>query len=106
MVVKAFSRSPSPTPMIEMLLAAGRFPEFAPRVDQVCADYASDFEKNKEAYAEQDGYNLRLEAARLALMRLEHVARSHDDSRTAEIRRQAWRQYQSDRDAIAARKRW
>jgi hypothetical protein len=111
LVMKAFESQPSPTAMIEMLLAGGRFPELTARVDQECAKYTTDFAKNKQTYARQDGYNLRLESARLALMRLEHVARSKpgqtaEDRRIAEACRNTRQQYEAESLDIAMSKRW
>ena len=106
LIVKAFNETPSPAAVIEMLLLAGRYLELVARIDQVCGQYAADFEKNKKAYAEQDGYNLRLEAARLTLLRLEQVARSRGDARTAEIYRNGCNQYEWERDRLSMKKRW
>ena len=50
-------------------------PELRPRIDEICEQYVKDFEKNIRAYAGRDGYNLRLEAIRLALIRLQQMAR-------------------------------
>jgi hypothetical protein len=106
LIVRAFRDTPSPSAVIEMLLIAGRFPELIPRVDQVCVDYASDFEENRATYARQDGYNLRLEAARLTLLRLEQLARSRGDTRMADSYRAHSRHYEDARDELSMRKRW
>lgn len=106
LIVRAFNETPSPAAMIEMLLVAGRYGELVPRIDQVCAGYATDFEKNKKNYAKQDGYSLRLEAARLTLLRLEQVARSRGDTGGAESCKNGSDQYEQERDRLAERKRW
>jgi len=106
LIVKAFNESPSPAAVIEMLLLAGRYGELLPRVDQVCAAYAVDFEKNKKTYARQDGYNLRLETARLTLLRMEQVARSRGDAKMAETYRNGCDGYERERDRLAMKKRW
>ncbi len=106
LIVKAFNESPSPAAVIEMLLLAGRYGELLPRIDQVCAAYAVDFEKNKKTYARQDGYNLRLETARLTLLRMEQVARSRGDAKMAETYRNGCDGYERERDRLAMKKRW
>ena len=70
MLIEAMNENFAPAPVIEMLLIGSQFPELRARIDEVCGQYVQDFEKNNKAYARQDGYNLRLEAIRLALIRL------------------------------------
>lgn len=106
LIVKAFNAAPTPTAVIEMLLIAGRFAELVSRIDQVCVQYASDFEKNKGTYAQKDGYNLRLESARLSLLRLEQIARSRGDAPMAETYRKGYARYERERDELANDKRW
>jgi hypothetical protein len=89
-----------------MLLIALRFPELRSTVDRVCTTYAEDFEKNKETYAKQDGYNLRLEAARLALVRLEQIAEAQGNAELAEARELQWMMYERERNMISMTKRW
>ena len=103
---QAFKVKPSPSPILDMLLIALRFPQLRSSVDKVCGEYVEDFEKNKETYAKQDGYNLRLEAARLALVRLEQVARLQQNSDLAEARRLQWTMYERERNMISMTKRW
>jgi hypothetical protein len=106
-VLKAFELDPSPAPVLELLLIAAQFPELRPQVDQFCARYTTDFEDNKEdKYAGKDGYNLRLEAARLCLLRIEQVAKARNDTEAAEgcVRRMT--RYIRERNAISDRKRW
>ncbi len=106
LVISAFNMQPSPAPMLEMLLIAAQFAELQPRIDEVCAQYVLDFEDNKAAYANEDGYNLRLEAARLALIRLEQVARANGDAKSAEAYRQRIDRCEAERDRISLTKRW
>jgi len=106
LVIEALNLKPSPAPMLEILLIASRFRELLPRVDSVCARYAADFEANKATYAGQDGYNFRLEAARLALYRMEQVAKAQGKKDLAQTYGRQWRQYESERDRISATKRW
>jgi hypothetical protein len=106
LIIKVFNEEPSPAAVIEMLLLAGRYAELVPRIDQVCAEYAIDFDKNLKTYARQDGFNLRLEAARLMLLRLDQIARSRGDTRMAGTYRSACDRYERERDDLATKKRW
>ncbi|MBN1506979.1 MAG: hypothetical protein JW955_09040 [Sedimentisphaerales bacterium] len=106
LIIKAFEATNSPAAMIDLLVVAGRYPELVPRIDEVCVRYAQDFDKNKKTYLKQDGYNLRLEAGRLALLRLEQIARSRNDTRMASTYRQAYLQYERERDNLSDKKRW
>ncbi len=106
LVISAFNIQPSPAPVLEMLLIAAQFADLRPRVDEVCGQYVLDFEEKKATYANEDGYNLRLEAARLALIRLEQVARANGDAKSAEAHRQRINRYEAERNGIALTKRW
>jgi hypothetical protein len=106
LIIKAFEDTNSPAAMIDLLVVAGRYPELVPRIDEVCVRYAQDFDKNKKTYARRDGYNLRLEAGRLALLRLEQIARSRGDAGMASTYRQAYVQYEEERDNLSDKKRW
>jgi len=106
LVIKAFNKNVSPAPLIEMLVIAVNFPELQPRVNSFCAQYLAGFEEKKATYAGMDGYNFRLEAARLAAMRLEHVARARKDSKSAEAFRTRRLQYLRERNDISMTKRW
>ena len=106
LVKKAFELNPSPGPMLDMLLIAGTFPDFSKEVDTFCVDYATRFEKNKAEYARQDGYNHRLEAARLAMLRLERVAKAQGNTEAAATCANRMREYLIERNRIAMKKRW
>ncbi len=105
LIVKAFNMYPSPAPVIEMFRVA-QHPELRPLVDQVCEQYVQTFDDNKKAYAGQAGYNLRLEAARVALARLAYAARANGNSELASVYSEHMERYRAERDAIAATKRW
>jgi hypothetical protein len=105
-VIKAFEESPSPAPILEMLLIAAQFPELRPRLEGVCQAYADDFEKNKAAYEGTDGYNFRLEAARLALVRLEQTARTAGNTQLARTYANRRVAYARERNRISEKKRW
>ncbi|MBN1362392.1 MAG: hypothetical protein JW993_17485 [Sedimentisphaerales bacterium] len=106
MVVKAFELYPSPDPVVDLLSLAAPVPELRPRVEAVCQAYVDDFEQNKEQYEGTDGYNLRIEAVRLALILLERTARAQGDTATANDCAQRIDRYVAERDRIAATKRW
>jgi hypothetical protein len=106
-VLKAFELDPSPAPVLELLLIAAQFPELRPRVDQFCARYTTDFEDNKQdKYAGKDGYNLRLEAARLCLLRLEQLANARGNTEAAQGCAERMLRYIRERNDISDRKRW
>ncbi|MDY0356834.1 MAG: hypothetical protein RBR19_13205 [Sedimentisphaerales bacterium] len=106
MLVKAFHLDPSPGPMLDLLLIAAQFPELRSRVDEVCLEYATHFEANKSSYAGHHGYNLRLEAARLATVRLKQLADAQGNREVSETYARRMQQYLAERDAISNRKRW
>ncbi len=89
-----------------LLYAARQSPELRPQVDQVCTEYVTDFETGKEQYTAQDGYLLRLEAARLALIRLKELAEAQANTDTAEALADRESRYLSERDNIIRRQRW
>lgn len=105
-VMAAFEQFPSPAPMLDLLLVASQFSELVPEIDGLCAEYATKFEENKAQYAGHDGYNLHLEAARLALLRLEQLARARGDNEAAQGCRARMDRYIAERNGISDRKRW
>jgi hypothetical protein len=105
LIIQAFNRDPTPAPIIEMWVAA-QFPELQPRIDQVCEQYVQAFAKDKKTYARSDGYNLRIEAARLALARLELAAKANGNLQAAATYHEQMERYRAERDEIALLKRW
>ncbi len=106
LVINAFQSNPTPAPIIEMILAT-QFSDLRQRVDQTCQEYVQTFEKNKQAWAREDGYNLRLEAARLALVRLDQIAKGNGIPQPTEASyRTQMERYRVERDEIALLKRW
>ncbi len=106
MVIKAFHLDPSPGPMLDLLVIAARYPELQQRVSEICVEYTTQFEKNKSSYANHDGYNLRLEAARLAMVRLKQVAEAQGNREVAQTCENQMKRYLIERDRISDRKRW
>jgi hypothetical protein len=105
-LVKALKDNPTPAPVVEMLFIGLQSAELRPRIDQVCQEYVKDFEDNKTRYSRQDGYNLRLHAARLALARLEQMAKAANDAKSAQTFRARIDQYRVEIDQLALQKKW
>ncbi len=106
MMVKALELNPSPDPVVDLLGLAAPVPELRPGVTEVCQNYADDFDQNKKQYQGTDGYNLRLEAARLALILLERNARTQGNIETADALAERIERYIAERDRISDTKRW
>ncbi len=102
----AFNLNPSPTPMLEIMVNAARFTDLAPQVSSFCRSYVDSFPKNKQVYARQDGYRLRLDAARLACVHLERVARAQANAKLAESYAARIREYEAEREKISDEQRW
>lgn len=105
-VMKAFELEPSPAPMLDLLLVASRYAELRPQIDEFCVNYATSFEQNRDQYLGCDGYNLRLEAARLALLRLEQLAKIKGNTEAAQTCADQMDRYVIERNWISNRKRW
>jgi len=92
--------------MIDLLLIGARFAELCPRIDEVCAQYVDDFEKNVESYSRQDGFNMRLEGIRLAVIRLQNVALARGQRELAEKYGLQRDLYEARREYVLGTKRW
>jgi hypothetical protein len=106
MVKKAFEIQPSAQPMRDLVIVADRFPELAREIDTFCLDYVTDLEANRARYSNTDGYNQRLEAAHLAMLRLGHSARRQGDSKTAQSCVEQMNAYLRELNQVANTKRW
>jgi len=104
--IEAFNLNPSPAPMLEIILVAASFAELRPDVDKFCEDYIDKFAKNKDNWANQNGYRHRVEAARLACFHLENVARMQNNTKLAEFYADAGRQCRYERELLGEEKRW
>jgi hypothetical protein len=60
--VKAFNLQPSQLPLLE-LFGVARSPDFLAKVDGLIKTYMIDFEKNKDNWLKQDGFNNKVVAA-------------------------------------------
>jgi hypothetical protein len=105
-VKKAFEENRSPAPMLEMILVAARTQELIPQITEFCRGWIDDFEKNKDKYRAQNGYRLKLEAARLACIHLEKAAQAQKDAKLANTYVARMRDYTKERDGISETKRW
>ncbi len=105
-VKKAFEENRSPAPMLEMILIAARTQELIPQITEFCKSWVDDFEKNKDKYRAQNGYRLKLEAARLACIHLEKAAQAQKDPKLADTYVARMRDYTKERDGISDTKRW
>jgi len=105
-VKKAFEENRSPAPMLEIILVAARTQELIPQITEFCKNWVDDFEKNKDKYRAQNGYRLKLEAARLACIHLEKAGQAQKDPKLADTYVARMRDYTIDRDGISETKRW
>jgi hypothetical protein len=105
-LVRALDEYASPAPMRDMLLIGGAFAELRPRIDGVCQSYVKTFEENKATYARQDGYSFRLHVARMALARVEQIAKAANDTEAAQTLRNRIGQYENEIDQLAVQKKW
>lgn len=72
--INAFKLNPSPVAMLEVIVDAARFTDLLPQVQEFCKKYSEDFNKNYKQLMKEDGYRLKVEAARLANYHLAQVA--------------------------------
>jgi len=104
---KALSLNPSPAPVLEIVLvAAPRFPELRPRINNLCKNYFDDFEKNKDVYTKQHGYRLRLAAARITCIQLQNTARATRNTKLVQFYAAKIDEYDRERQWISREKRW
>lgn len=106
MLVDALKNQFAPAPLIDLLLIGARYAELCPRIDEVCAQYVDDFEKNIESYSRQNGFNMRLEGIRLALIRLQNVAQSKGQTELAQKYSLQRDEYENQREYVLNTKRW
>jgi len=106
LVMKAFEIQPSAQPMRDLVIIADRFPELGAEIDTFCLDYVTELEENKARYANQDGYNQRLEAAHLAMLRLGHAARRQGNTEAAQTCVEQMNAYLRELNRVANTKRW
>jgi hypothetical protein len=103
--IKAFESNPSPVSMQRVLFAT-KFEELRPRINNFCKDYVKDFTKNKNLYAEQDGYVNRLLAALFAYSHLEKIAKRQGQEKETKLYATKNQEYKSERQDVIKSKRW
>lgn len=81
--INAFNLNHTPVAMMEILANAAGYNELKPAVGKVCEDFSDSFNENKEDWIKEDGYRLKVEAARLANYYLAQVDRAQADSYAA-----------------------
>jgi hypothetical protein len=106
LLIGAMEENFAPGPLIEMLMIGSQFPDLRPRIDEICEQYAKDFSENVKAYAGRDGFNVRLEAIRLVMIRLQQVAQSNHSRELAAVYDRQIEAYEDQRETILLTKRW
>jgi len=101
----AFDLNPSPAPMLE-ILALGDFRELSSKVDRFCHDYFDNFKKSQDTWAKQDGFRLRVEAARLASIRLKQLAQRRRNIKLVSFYTNKEKEYLERLKNISLSKRW
>ncbi len=118
--IEAFNEMHSPAPILDAILIAARYVELRARVTGLCRAWYEDFAKNKDKYATQNGYRLRLEAARLSCIHLQKIAqvqlqtvRARRDEAGIKESTELYntythniRQFVNERNMISMSKRW
>jgi len=106
LLIGAMKENFAPGPLLEMLLIGSQFPDLRPRIDEICSQYAKDFQQDIKLYAGRDGFNIRLEAIRLVMIRLQQIAAASKNKLLADTYDRQIDAYESQRTAILSRKRW
>jgi len=104
--VTAFNQEPSVPPMLEIMAYGAKYLELKPQVDKVCEAYMRDFTQNKDRWAQQDGYRLRVEAARLACYHLRTIARAQKSAEAANLYAVQEDECLDELARMSASKRW
>lgn len=103
--IEAFNLNPSPTPLLE-ILSFGSFRELNRDVDTFCKEYFDTFRGNQNIWAQQDGYRLRVEAARLSCIRLKQAARRRRNIKLVSLYNSKENQYLEKVGNIIENGRW
>jgi hypothetical protein len=104
--VAAFNLEPSATPMLEIMAYGVKYLELKPQVDKICEAYMRDFTQNKDRWVQQDGYRLRVEAARLACYHLKTIARAQKSTEAANLYAVQEDECLDELARMSASKRW
>jgi hypothetical protein len=104
--LEAFKLEQSPTPMLEIMAFGAKYLDLKPEVDKLCEGYMEEFTQNKDLWARQDGYRLRIEAARLACFHLKTLARANGNTEVADRYGVEENEYLDELGWLSASKRW
>ena len=102
---KAFNLNPSPASMLE-IFAFGNFRELNSSVNKFCQDYFDIFKKNKVNWTDQDGYRLKVEAARMASIYLKQLAQKRRNLKLMSLYASKENQYLSELGVVSQDMRW
>ena len=83
--MKAFVLEHSSTPMMEILAYGASYSELSAEVDNFCRAYFDEYVENKNQWAKQDGYRLKVDSARLACFHLKRMAQAQKDTKLEEF---------------------
>ena len=92
--------------MLEIMAYGAKYLELKPQVDKVCETYWQEFTENKEKWARQDGFRLRVEAARLACYHLKMIARATGKTDAANSYAVGEDECLNELGRLSASKRW
>ena len=102
--IEAFNANPSPSSMLEIMVNADSYSELKPDVENFCKSFVSSFEKNKTEWSKQDGFRLKVEAARLGAVYSARV--SQGDRDLADFYASIQRECLNELRRIGEEKRW
>jgi len=103
--VKAFGISPSQAPLQE-LIALSSYGDLGLQVYNMCKNYFEDFSKNKDSYAQKDGYYQRMVAALVICDYLRQTAPKTKDHALAESCNTKMGEYNNEINLLMSTKRW
>ena len=105
LLIEAVELNPSQSPMKEIIEAA-KFPELEPLVNDFCKKYADDFIKNKNLYAGQDGFLLKLWSALITVDYLRGLAEKQKNPELAKFYIEKRTEYFKEQKPLVDEKRW
>ena len=103
--IKAFELNRSQVSMLKIIRAA-IFGELRPRVSNFCRKYFDDFIKNKDSWAEQDGYFHKIASASIAAGYLRQLAKIQRNAELVRYYDVKIKEYNDERKQLLNGKRW
>ncbi len=103
--IKAFELNRSQVSMLKVIRAAISS-ELRPRVSDFCRKYFDDFIKNKDSWAEQDGYFHKIASASVAAGYLRQIAKIQRNAELVRYYDVKIKEYNDERKQLLSRKRW